>query len=172
MNKYLKYGLWTIAALVLLVTGALTYIALTFDPNAYKPQIIQAVQTSKHRTLKLDGDIKLHFFPSIGASLGKVSLSEFQSEQEFVSVESASVSLKLLPLLVKQIVVDEVEASGVKVQFIKYKNGKTNLDDLLGRENAAPETPAESATPATAASSAPMSFRHRICANREDGHEL
>src|SRR3970040_2586844 len=108
MNKYLKYGLWSVGAVVPLLVAVLAYIALTFDPNSYKPQIIQAVKDSKQRTLRLDGDIKLRFFPSIGASLGKVSLSEFQSEQEFVAVESASVSLKLLPLLYKPIVVDEV----------------------------------------------------------------
>jgi len=159
MNKYLKYALWTIAVLMVLVAGAISYIALTFDPNAYKPQIIQAVQTSKHRTLKLEGNIKLHFFPSIGVSLGKMSLSEFQSEQEFVSVDSASVSLKLLPLLARQVVVDEVELSGVKAQVIKYKNGKTNFDDLLGNETPAPATPATPvpASPAPATGS-PMAF--------------
>ncbi len=131
-----------------------TYIAMTFDPNAYKPQIIQAVKDSKQRTLKLDGDIKLRFFPSIGVSLGKVSLSEYKSDQEFVSVDSASVSLKLLPLLAKQIVVDEVAVSGVKATIIKYKNGKTNFDDLLGKE----EAPATPAPAAPAAAAAPMKF--------------
>jgi AsmA protein len=153
MNKYLKYGLWSLVSVVALVAGAITYIALTFDPNSYKPQIIQAVKDSKQRTLKLDGDIKLHFFPSIGVSLGKVSLSEFQSEQEFASVESASVSLKLLPLIFKQLVVDEVAVSGVKVQIVKYKNGKTNLDDLLSKD-AAPAAPAASSP----AASSPMAF--------------
>ncbi|MDO8313389.1 MAG: AsmA family protein [Sideroxyarcus sp.] len=152
MNKYLKYGLWSLGTAVVLVAGALTYLALTFDPNSYKPQIIQAVKDSKQRTLKLDGDIKLHFFPSIGVSLGKVSLSEFQSKQEFASVESASVSLKLLPLFSKQIVVDEVAVSGVKAQLIKYKNGKFNLDDLLSKE----ATPVEP-TP-VADSGSPMKF--------------
>lgn len=152
MNKYLKYGLWSLGILLVLLVSAVSYIALTFNPNEYKPQIIQAVKDSKQRTLKLDGDIKLHFFPSIGASLSKVSLSEFQSEQEFVSVDSASVSLKLLPLLAKQLVVDEVAVSGVRAQLIKYRNGKTNLDDLLGKE-AAPAAPAP-----VAASSAPMKF--------------
>ncbi len=144
MNKYLKYGLWSIGVVAALGAGVIAYIALTFDPNAYKPQIVKAVKDSKQRTLKLDGDIKLHFFPSIGASLDKVSLSEFQSEQEFASVESASVSLKLFPLLAKQIVVDQVAVSGVKAQLIKYKNGKSNLDDLLGKE-AAPTAPAPAA---------------------------
>jgi AsmA protein len=152
MNKYLKYSLWTIVGVVALVAGALTFIALTFDPNTYKPQIIQSVKDSKQRTLKLDGDIKLQFFPSIGVGLSKVSLSEFQSEQEFVFVESASISLKLLPLLFRQLVVDEVAVSGVKAQFTKYKNGKTNLDDLLGKE-AAPAAPVSAV-----AASVPMQF--------------
>jgi len=147
MNKYLKYGLWSVGAVVTLLVAVLAYIALTFDPNSYKPQIIQAVKDSKQRTLRLDGDIKLRFFPSIGASLGKVSLSEFQSEQEFVAVESASVSLKLLPLLYKQVVVDEVAVSGVKAQLVKYRNGKTNLDDLLNTEAAPAVPPPAAATP-------------------------
>jgi len=154
MNKYLKFGLWSVGAVVALGGAAVAYIALTFDPNAYKPQIIQAVKESKQRTLRLDGDIKLRFFPSIGVSLGKVSLSEFQSEHEFASVESASVSLKLLPLLAKQLVVDEVSVSGVKAQLIKYKDGKTNLDDLLSKQAA----PAAPAPVAEASASVPMAF--------------
>jgi AsmA protein len=154
MNKYLKYGLWSLFSVVVLVAGVIAYIALTFDPNTYKPQIIQAVKDGKQRTLKLDGDIKLHFFPSIGVSLGKVSLSEFQSEQEFASVESASVSLKLLPLLFKQLVVDEVSVSGVKAHIVKYKNGKTNLDDLMSKD-AAPAAPVPASAPAA---SSPMAF--------------
>lgn len=134
MKKILKYVLWSVFGIAATVSTVLAYVALTFDPNAYKPQIIQAVQESTHRTLKLDGDIKLMFFPNIGARLGKVSLSEFQSEQEFASVADASVSLAVWPLLKKQMVVNQVNVNGVKVSVIKYKNGKTNLDDLLAQK--------------------------------------
>jgi AsmA protein len=152
MNKYLKYGLWAVGAVVFLFAAAVVFIVLTFDPNSYKPQLIQAVKESKQRTLKLDGDIQLHLFPSLSLSLGKVALSEFQSEREFISIDSASISLKLLPLLGKRIVVDEVSVSGVKAQLVRYRNGKTSIDDLLG-EQAAPAEPAPAA-----AVSAPMAF--------------
>ena len=36
--------------------------AVTFNPNDYKPQIIQAVKDSRQRDLRLDSDIKLSFF--------------------------------------------------------------------------------------------------------------
>ena len=152
MNKFLKYGLWSVGGVAVVVAAAITYVALTFDPNTYKPQIIQTVKDSKQRTLKLDGDIRLTFFPSIGVKLGQVSLSEFQSEQEFASIESAKVSLAILPLLTKRVVVDEVAVSGVRARVVKFKNGKTNLDDLMSKE-AAPAQPAP-ATPA----SAPIKF--------------
>lgn len=136
MNKFLKYSLLGAGGVVVLVAGGAAYLAATFNPNDYKAQIIQLVKEKKQRTLKLEGDIKLTFYPSIGASLGKVSLSEFQSEKEFASVDGAHVALALMPLFSRQAVVDEVSLSGVKAHLIKFKNGTTNIDDLLSKEEA------------------------------------
>jgi len=132
--KIVKYVLIGVAGLVLVLGAVIAYIAATFDPNAYKPQVIQLVKDKKQRTLKLDGDIKLKFWPNIGADLGKVALSEFQSESEFASMERARVSLKLMPLLRKKVIVDEVEFSGVRATLIKYKDGRMNIDDLLTKD--------------------------------------
>src|SRR5688572_13405259 len=132
--KILKYVLIGLAGVAVLIGGVLAYVAATFDPNSYKPQVIQLVKDKKQRTLKLDGDIKLKFWPSIGADLGKLALSEFKSETEFASVENARVSLKLMPLLSKKVVVDEIEIKGVRATIIKYKDGRMNIDDLLSKD--------------------------------------
>ncbi len=139
MNKFIKYGLLTVVGAGVLLVGGVAYVAATFNPNEYKPQIIQAVKDKKQRTLKLDGNIKLSFFPSIGADLGKVSLSEYNSDKEFAAIDGAHVSLALLPLLSKQVVVNEVEVSGLKATLVKFKNGKTNIDDLLGKDEGKPQ---------------------------------
>ena len=142
MHKFIKYGLWLASAVVLTTVGVMAYLAATFDPNDYKAQIIQLVKDKKQRTLKLDGDIKLAFFPSFGLNLGHASLSEFQSEKEFVSIGSARISLALFPLLSKKLVVDEVAIKGMKVALVHYKKGATNYDDLLAKEETPqPETP-------------------------------
>lgn len=132
MNKILKYGLLGLGGIVGVTVAGAAYIAATFNPNDYKGRIIQAVKESKQRNLHLDGDIKLSFFPNIGANLSKISLSEFKSDKEFAAIESARVSLALLPLLSKQVVVNEVEVSGLQATLIKHKDGSTNIDDLLG----------------------------------------
>ncbi len=142
MYKLLRYGLWLASAVALTTVGLMAYLAATFDSNDYKAQIIQLVKDKKQRTLKLDGDIKLAFFPSFGLNLGHASLSEFQSEKEFVSIDSARISLALLPLLSKKLVVDEVAIKGMKVTLVHYKKGATNYDDLLTKEETSqPETP-------------------------------
>ena len=132
--KILKVLLIAFAGVAVLIGGVAVYVAATFNPNSYKPQVIQLVKDKKQRTLKLDGDIKLKFWPSIGADLGKLALSEFKSETEFASVESARVSLKLMPLLSKKVVVDEIEIKGVRASIIEYKDGRTNIDDLLSKD--------------------------------------
>ncbi|MDP1637125.1 MAG: AsmA family protein [Candidatus Nitrotoga sp.] len=144
MKKFLKYSLWSVGVMVAITIAGVAYIAATFNPNDYKTHIIKLVKDKQQRTLKLDGDIKLVFFPSIGADIGKVSLSEFQGDKEFIYIDSARVSLALLPLLSKQVVVDEISISGLKAALVKFKNGKTNIDDLLSnKETDKEKTPFE-----------------------------
>jgi AsmA protein len=132
--KILKYALIVLAVLVLLAGGLIAYVAATFDPNAYKPEIIRLVKEKKQRTLKLDGDIKLAFWPDIGADLDRLSLSEFKSDEAFAAVESVRVSLALLPLLSKQLVVSEISVRGARVSLVRFKDGRMNIDDLLARD--------------------------------------
>jgi len=133
MNKILKYTLLGAGAVIGIAVAGIAYVAANFDPNDYKDQIIKAVKDSTQRNLRLEGDIRLAFYPSIGVSLGKVSLSEFRNDREFSSIESARVSLALMPLLHKQVVVDEVALNGLKAGLVMHKDGSTNIDDLLGK---------------------------------------
>jgi AsmA protein len=134
--KILKYALLAVAGLVIVIGAVLAYIAATFDPNQYKPQIVQAVKERTQRTLKLEGDIGLSFWPSIGAKIGKASLSERASDREFAAVEEVRVALKLMPLLSRQAVVDTVRVRGLRASIVKAKDGKLNVDDLAGTPGA------------------------------------
>ncbi|WP_420472733.1 AsmA family protein [Noviherbaspirillum sp. ST9] len=143
MRKTYKTILLVIAGVLVLLAGAAAYLAATFDPNDYKPQLIRLVQEKKQRTLAIPGEIKLSFFPKIGAELGKLSISEHKGNAEFASVESARVSLALIPLLSKQLVVDQVRIEGLHANIRRFKDGSTNYDDLLAQEEPAAEPKGE-----------------------------
>ena len=130
--KALKYLLYAVAALVVLVIVAIAIIAATFDPNDYKPQIVQLVKDKTGRTLTIEGDIRLKLFPKIGAAVGKVSLSDPAGTAEFAGLNQAQVYLALLPLLSRQVVVDQVRVDGLRANLVKHKDGSTNFDDLTG----------------------------------------
>lgn len=134
MNRYLKYGLYALAGFFALIAVLVGVVAATVNPNDYKPLIIKLVQEKKQRTLKLDGDIKLAFFPKLGADLGKASLSERNNPREFASVENARLYVSLLPLLRKQLVVDQIRIDGLRAALVRYPDGSTNFDDLLKKE--------------------------------------
>jgi AsmA protein len=135
MKKFLKYSAYGLGGLISLALLVVIVVSVTFNPNDYKQKIIDLVQEKKERTLKLDGDIKLAFWPKIGADLGKISLSEHKSSQEFASVNSVRVSLALLPLLKKELIVDTIYIDGAKANIVKYKDGSTNFDDLLSKDD-------------------------------------
>jgi AsmA protein len=134
--QYIAFGLLGIFALLVVMAG---YVAATFNPNDYKSLIVKLVQEKKQRTLDLEGDIKLTFWPKLGADLGKVRLSEHNSAREFASINNAKVSLTLFPLLKKELVVDTVYIDGLNVTAIRHKDGSTNFDDLMSKDEEASE---------------------------------
>jgi AsmA protein len=137
--KILRYALIAVAALLVLAIGGAVVFLLTFDPNRYKAQIEQTVKERTGRTLRLQGDLKVAIFPSLGADVSRVSLTERGSEQEFVSLDTAHASVALLPLLHGDVVVDKIKVSGLKANVVKDKSGKFNFDDLLEGKGAKPE---------------------------------
>src|SRR4051812_37104106 len=130
--KILKYLLYALGAVLALLIVAVLIITLTFDPNQYKPQIVQQVKDKTGRTLAIDGDIKLKLFPKVGAQVGRTTLSERNSEKNFAGVETAQVFVALMPLLSKRVVVDEVRLDGLTAHLVKFKDGTTNFSDLAG----------------------------------------
>ena len=146
--KWLKWVLIAVGAVVLLFAGALAFIVATFDPNTYKAQVADLVKEKTRRTLTIEGDIRLMLFPKLGVHLGKTRLSEFQSDKDFAGLDDMRGSLALIPLLSRQVVVDQIQLDGLRATLVKHKDGKTNFDDLLGGEKK--DAPAQPAEPAKA----------------------
>lgn len=140
-KEHWRHGLVALLLIVLLIPAAIGLFLHLVDANQFKSEIVQFVKVQTQRDLVLQGDIKVTFFPKLGLDTGKMSLSQRNSAREFASVNNARFYIAWLPLLRKQLVFDRVVIDGMNANVARRKDGTTNFDDLLIRdENLAPMT--------------------------------
>jgi len=133
-REHWRAGLVALLLLVLMIPGFIGLFLYLVDANRFKGEIVQFVKEQTQRDLVLQGDLKLTFFPKLGLESGKMSLSQRTSAREFASVNNARFSIAWLPLLHKQLVFDHVEIDGARANLTRFKDGTTNYDDLLIRD--------------------------------------
>ncbi len=136
--KALRIAAFALGGIVALLAALAVFVLATFDANKWKGEIAQLVQDKKSRCLRIEGELSLSLFPGVGVQLGRTTLSEHKSEQVFAAVDKVRVSLRLWPLLSKQVVVDTIDLEGLKARIVRFKDGRLNIDDLLGKHDEEP----------------------------------
>lgn len=131
MKKILRYALYALGAVVLLLAASLAYIFFMFDPNSLKPQIEKRVAESTQRQLKLKGQIKLRVWPSVGATIDQASWSDYRSSGHFVELGHININLAFWPLLQQRYVVQELEIDGLKGRLVRRADGSLSIADLI-----------------------------------------
>lgn len=146
--KALKIGLAVLGGLVALVVVGMIILLAVFDPNDYKDLAAEKVEQATGRTLTFGGDLELSVFPWIAVKTGALTFGNAPGfgEQPMVEVASASVGLKLLPLISGSVEIGDVEVDGLSLLLMRNAEGVTNWDDLAGgtEEAAGEPAPAES----------------------------
>ena len=137
MARLLKIILSVITAFFLLVIIAAVALPFFIDPNDFKPEIQTAVKDHTGRELVIDGDLKFSFFPWIGVSTGKLTLSNAKgfSDQPFAEIIESNIKVKLLPLFSKKVEISRIVLKGLVLNLAKNKQGEKNWDDLTGSED-------------------------------------
>ncbi|MEE9350706.1 MAG: AsmA family protein [Thiotrichaceae bacterium] len=121
-----------VSLILILIIGGLVFFVTTFDANHYKQKIISLVNKKTGRELTIAGDLKLAVYPDIAIEMGNTSLSNAKgfAGDQFATIGSAQVSVEVLPLLKKEIKIDEVRLNGLKLNLHRKADGSTNWDDL------------------------------------------
>ena len=159
MNVWLKRVLFSLVVALLLAVVGLAIFLLTFNPNTYKSRLESLVFERTARTLTIGGDIGLSLFPRIGLSVSDVALSERDTQDTFVSIDSARFAVAFWPLLSNQLVVDHVAITGLKASVVRDAAGRFNFSDLLAGNGAAlPPVSAPMAVAGAMASGPPSDF--------------
>ena len=128
MTKALRISAFVLGGVAALAAAGMLAVALLFDAERIKSELVGTVYEKSRRTLRIDGDLELSFWPSIGVSVGRTSLSEPASDAIFVAVDRARVSLALGPLLRGKVAADQVEAEGLVANIVRFENGRFNFE--------------------------------------------
>ena len=130
--KTVKIVLGIVVSVVILAVIAAAIFASSFDANRYKSDAVRIVKEKTGRTLSIEGDIGLSVFPKLSLMLGKTMLSEAGREEVCARVDKVQVALEVLPLLTGRVKLERVTLSGLQAEVVRYKDGRTNIDDLKG----------------------------------------
>ena len=130
--KIIKRLILGLAILTILLVGGVFLALNLIDPNDYKDKIQSLALEKTGRSLSIDGDIGLSYFPWAGFNLGSIAMANPDGfgDSAFVQIDSAQIKVKLLPLLKKTVTVNTVELKGLNLDLQRAADGTTNWDDL------------------------------------------
>ncbi|ACO76709.1 hypothetical protein AvCA_04540 [Azotobacter vinelandii CA] len=117
---------------LLLVVVALGF-ALTqlFDPNDYKDEIRQLARDKANLELTLNGDIGWSLFPWLGLQLQQTSVASARTpDQPFADLDMIGLSVRVLPLLRREIQMSDIRVDGLELHLRRDKQGRGNWEDI------------------------------------------
>jgi len=139
-----------VGALVGLLVVAMGAVLLLVDPNDYRDDIAKLAQEKTGRPLEIRGKLGLKVFPWIALEINDVTLGNppAYGKEPFLTVSHASVGVKLLPLLRKEVQVRRVAIDGLAVTLISRSDEDNNWKDL-GESSEKNSPPASGSTTKT-----------------------
>ncbi len=143
MARVPKIIAWTIAGIVAVFVLAAIAFRLFFDPNDFREKISTAVKESTGRELVIEGDIDLKIFPWLAIDIGRTTLGNAPGfgDEPFAEFESASLSVRLLPLLLRQeATIGSAALDGLRLNLQVNRNDVRNWSDFVAAEGTQAET--------------------------------
>ena len=137
MNSLLKALLIIVASIIGVVVLASAAVYLFFDPNDYREEIAAGVKDATGRDLTIEGDLSLSIFPWLAIEVGRTELGNAAgfSDEPFMRFEEASLSVRMLPLILSQeTTVGTASIEGLVVNLEVAADGTTNWDDFSAAE--------------------------------------
>jgi len=128
---------WFFVVFFILIISLAAYLTLVFDPNDFKPQLVDAVKDKTGRDLVVADKLSWTFFPSIGIRLSNVSLSNpsgFETAS-MLEVNEIIAEVALMPLFSKQVEIAQLNVDGLTVNMETRIDGQTSFDGLEGSKS-------------------------------------
>lgn len=127
-GKILGLVLLGLLLIIVALGFALTHL---FDPNDYKDEIRQIARDKAHIELTLNGDIGWSLFPWLGLELHEASVATLTTPtQPFADLQMLGLSVRVLPLLRREVQMSDVRVEGLNLRLNRDKQGHGNWEDI------------------------------------------
>ncbi len=118
-----------IAVLVALpVLGVISLLLILDNPTVYQEPIGDAFRQKTGLELNFNGDIQWRFFPPLAININEIEIKSPDSDTPLASLNSASIDLKLIPIILEgKIVIEAIEIDGVDLNCRCFRAGYWQL---------------------------------------------
>ena len=117
--------------LLLLVVGAGFALTQFFDPNDYKDDIRQLAHKHANIELELNGEIGWSLFPWLGLEITDAKIASADTpEVPLATLRLLGLSVKVLPLLRKEIQMSDIRVDGLALNLQRDAKGQSNWDNI------------------------------------------
>ncbi len=126
MSKSIQAFTWTIGALTgLLVLAAITLLSL-LDTRVIKPRFEGAASEVLGMEVKVNGRLGIGFFPGLRVTLNDVHIRNRGTA--IVIVKQARVGVNFIPLLYKNVRINQIVLDHPRILIVKGRDGRFNFE--------------------------------------------
>lgn len=134
--RIVKYGIYSLLTLVVLLIIGIGSIVLFIDPNHFKGQIETLAKEKAGIALSISGDLSWTFYPWLGVTFEETAIAPVSAPEEILAkVNNVAISLKVMPLIQGDLEMSRIKVDGLTLNVIRDQAGKSNWDFLGKHES-------------------------------------
>jgi AsmA protein len=119
------------AAIAVIIIAFTAFIKIYVTPERVRQFVVPTAEKTLNRKVDL-GEISISLLKGIG--LRDFAIKESDEKSDFIRCKEFLLKFKLLPLLSKQVIVDELRLVSPSVNIARGKNGRFNFDTIGKRK--------------------------------------
>jgi uncharacterized protein involved in outer membrane biogenesis len=129
-SRFIKVSGLLLVTVATVVTATAFFLPYLLDVNAYRAEIVMALQQSLNRKVSFgSGSFVWHLGPSF--EFKSFTVKERDGGADFITARQITVKLALIPLLEKKVELKNLILDGTTISLLRNSDGTYNIDDLL-----------------------------------------
>lgn len=129
-SRFIKVSGVLLVTLATLVTATALFLPYLLDVNAYRSEIVTALQQSLNRQVSFTtGSFAWNFGPSFEFS--SFVVKERDGGSDFIAAKKITIQVALIPLLEKRVELKSLILDETSIALSRNADGTLNIDDLL-----------------------------------------